>query len=78
MDTYHIHPPGLRSLHTIYSGSRKNALTKTDLSSSLPSLAGLQVQDALEIWQEARPKVMLSKLVVKVVVKLKPIHTEQF
>ena len=28
-----------------------------DLSSSLPSLAGLQFQDALEIWQGARAKV---------------------
>ena len=28
-----------------------------DLSSSLPTLAVLQFQDALEIWQEARAKV---------------------
>ena len=44
--------------------SRKNAIMAlgranqdVDLSSSLPTLAGLQFQDALEIWQGARAKV---------------------
>ena len=46
------------------SESEKNAIIAlgpanqdVDLSSSLPSLAGLQFQDALEIWQGARAKV---------------------
>ena len=41
--------------------SRKNAITANqdvDLSSSLPSLAGLQFQEALEIWQGAKVKVL--------------------
>ena len=45
-----------------------------DLSSSLSSLAALQFQDALEIWQGASAKV---KVLCYRNSQVKPIHTER-